>query len=559
MGVAAFLMMACCPSGLAALAGEHPKVDRQARVHELQDALAKPLSPGSVAMLIEYGDAPEAQERLGAALRDPRSETRAAAARAVNVLGVGGSMPDLLGALEAEKDMDAAREELRAVAALGGPSTDPALFAAASRLRGDLIGALTDVLARRWDISPELRIEDKTPKLHQMSGPRGSAAGRASVTLAAMAALRAKDDALLEVVLRVARTTNTDVDTGMLRDGIQMEVPRIQEAACWHLGLIDPERLPSELKEEVKATASGDTASSFACELAARIVGRPVVERVDWMASLDQEGAKRVPVAPVVLRHLTPGERKTLSQARTGAADSLDKYLERIKSQESHPPKVRAEHGRARKGPIVRLLDLTGFPRGFVPDVLVATGCAGTPPEKWGGAEIAYGRDGRPRTVAFIAGLESLGKCQLATRLLLMSALAPSSGTGEPGDKQIVLVRLDRDFLECSASGSTGGSGSEEKPLVVGGQIREPKKTRTVNPLYPESAKRDRAEGLVVLEATLNISGCVSGLAVVKSAHPALNAAALRAVSDWRYTPTLLDGQPVPVIMTVTVNFRLSY
>jgi protein TonB len=45
---------------------------------------------------------------------------------------------------------------------------------------------------------------------------------------------------------------------------------------------------------------------------------------------------------------------------------------------------------------------------------------------------------------------------------------------------------------------------------------------------------------------------------VLSSAHPALNLAAIQAVSGWRFSPTLVNGQPVPVIMTVTVNFTLK-
>jgi TonB family protein len=552
------LMIVCSLPPLTAPAEERAKGDVKTSTEELQQALAKPLSPGSVAMLVDYGATSETQKRLVGALQDTRPETRAAGARVVNVLGANALVPELLRALEAEKDRDAAGEELRGLAVLGGPRWDSALFAAASRLRGELIGGLADVFARRWNGGPEARAGGSpSPRVDPQTGLRGSAAGSASLTQAVVGAIRAKDEALLEVALRVAQTTKTDVDPGALSTGLQIEVPRFRETVCWHIALIDPERLPSDVKEKVTSSAD-DTGSSFACEVAARVLGRPAREMGDWMTKLGEEGTKRVPIVPVVLMHLTPGERQMLSQARTGTADQLDRYLER-KSPEPPLPRERSAHSPAEEPALGRLLDLTGFPRGFVADVLATTGCGHTPSEDWAAAEVSYGEDGRPRAMSPMAGLEGREKCQRAARLLLRTSLAPAHGTTELGGKLVVLVRLDRDFVECSASRTIGQWSGEEWPRAVGGQIREPKKTRNVSPVYPESAKREHKQGVVILEAVVSPSGCITSLEVIRSAHPALNAAAMRAASDWRYTPTLLDGRPVPVIMTITVNFRLSY
>ena len=63
---------------------------------------------------------------------------------------------------------------------------------------------------------------------------------------------------------------------------------------------------------------------------------------------------------------------------------------------------------------------------------------------------------------------------------------------------------------------------------------------------------------MVVLESVVSAAGCVMDVAVLRSLHPGLDYAALLAVSKWRFTPTLLGGQPVAVIVTVTVNFTLQ-
>jgi periplasmic protein TonB len=94
-------------------------------------------------------------------------------------------------------------------------------------------------------------------------------------------------------------------------------------------------------------------------------------------------------------------------------------------------------------------------------------------------------------------------------------------------------------------------------PVRVGGKIKEPKKLKNVAPEYPDIAKQARVQGVVVLEAIIDPSGRVDNVRVLRGI-PLLNEAAVNAVRRWVYSPTLLNGVPVPVIMTVTVNFTLG-
>jgi protein TonB len=91
----------------------------------------------------------------------------------------------------------------------------------------------------------------------------------------------------------------------------------------------------------------------------------------------------------------------------------------------------------------------------------------------------------------------------------------------------------------------------------VGGDVREPRKIQDVTPVYPDLALRAHVEGIVIIEATIDTRGRVIDAKVLRGV-PVLDDAALEAVRKWVYTPTLLDGVPTPVIMTVTVNFRLK-
>jgi TonB family protein len=94
-------------------------------------------------------------------------------------------------------------------------------------------------------------------------------------------------------------------------------------------------------------------------------------------------------------------------------------------------------------------------------------------------------------------------------------------------------------------------------PVRVGGNIRPPSKIHDVRAEYPPEAQQARVSGIVILEATVDPDGSVSNARVLRGV-PMLNDAAVNAVREWRYEPTLLNGVAVPVIMTVTVNFTLS-
>jgi len=108
--------------------------------------------------------------------------------------------------------------------------------------------------------------------------------------------------------------------------------------------------------------------------------------------------------------------------------------------------------------------------------------------------------------------------------------------------------------------GVVGGLPDAPPPVEavrVGGNIKEPRKLKNVPPTYPEIAKQARVQGIVILECTIDPQGRVQNVKVLRGI-PLLDQAAIDAVKQWVYTPTLLNGVPVPVIMTVTVNFKLS-
>jgi TonB family protein len=93
-------------------------------------------------------------------------------------------------------------------------------------------------------------------------------------------------------------------------------------------------------------------------------------------------------------------------------------------------------------------------------------------------------------------------------------------------------------------------------PIRVGGSIPPPQKIKDVRPVSPAEWQRQAggAEGIVTIDLTLGEDGRVRD-AVVTHSIPVLDGAALDAVRQWEYRPTVVNGKPVPVVLTVTVNF----
>ena len=94
----------------------------------------------------------------------------------------------------------------------------------------------------------------------------------------------------------------------------------------------------------------------------------------------------------------------------------------------------------------------------------------------------------------------------------------------------------------------------EGDALRVGGEIKAPVKIKDVRPVYPPIAREAGVTGVVIIEVRIGADGSVEEAHVLKSI-PLLDQAALDAVKQWEFVPTLLNGAPVPIMMTVTVNF----
>lgn len=95
------------------------------------------------------------------------------------------------------------------------------------------------------------------------------------------------------------------------------------------------------------------------------------------------------------------------------------------------------------------------------------------------------------------------------------------------------------------------------KVIRIGGALVAPKLLHKVQPIYPEVAALARLQGVVILEAQVDVNGMVKEVKVLRGT-PLLDEAAMAAVRQWRYQPLLFNGVPTEFILTVTVNFSLK-
>ena len=145
--------------------------------------------------------------------------------------------------------------------------------------------------------------------------------------------------------------------------------------------------------------------------------------------------------------------------------------------------------------------------------------------------------------------------------------VGPPVTVGEPSDLPIDVDAPPPCFSDCD--GPTGpprgnglddsgtGPGTDGTPVRISSGIKEPRRVVYVPPIYPEIARSARVESTVILDCTIDRDGRVIDARVLRG-HPLLDEAALAAVRRWVYMPTLLNGVPVPVLMTVTVRFVIQ-
>jgi TonB family protein len=201
---------------------------------------------------------------------------------------------------------------------------------------------------------------------------------------------------------------------------------------------------------------------------------------------------------------------------------------------------------------------------------ITVTGCASPPNADVDAAKAALDKAATDRASQYAA--ESLKAAQDARAALDVELKAQDDKWFKSYDKTKELAVAAKAAGDKAAADAVAGKAkadavaAKEKadaaararariaPVRIGGQIKPPTKIKDVKPVYPAIAQSARVAGAVTIEATIGFDGKVVDAKVVHSI-PLLDQAALDAVRQWEYSPTLLNGVPVSVLVTVTIKF----
>jgi TonB family protein len=524
------------------------------------------LTPGRLALMARSPD----QALLFALRRGVISGEpglRAVAARIVAVARVQDLAPQLITAISAETEDAVVAEMVRALTAIGTPEALAGVNARADRLGPVSAPVFADWLART---SPD-QLEQRLPRLAAAAGREGSEALAIAVHRAS-AATPASAGRLLNAwmrgvpgdrwpeILRGLPIESIDRDRAIvLLESLASERAEIREGTIWQTlsWLLWGGRVPRSLVDAILSPPAGkDPAARTAFES----LGRDIVQRaVQRQMTADRSEALRssaraitrfTPSLNGLSTVLTPGENTALREGLGLAPGGSGEVRVPVPPRDTNVPKG-STLGIAFRTPEV-------FWPGVLSSILAEAKCVTTESFVAGVVSLTYRDDGRPAASGALPGSLQVG-CRDALDALARLTVADPAIQLARGNEDILLLPLQRDFVEC-----TDGAVSSPPVRIAalsaaqGDTVIAPKKVRDVVPSYPLSAQSSKQLGVVLMRAVISRRGCVQALTVAQSAGRTLDFEALKAVSQWRYSPATVRDQPVAVSMTIAVSFSTN-
>jgi TonB family protein len=514
--------------------------------------LERPLSPGSVVVLLDFMELPEAQVRWREALKSDDADVRGAAGRALHAAALPDLVPDLAAALAVEKDVPVATELIRAISASGTAEQDGGLLEAASRfptlrpLVGNLIGRRRGLSA--LGLLARFRTIDDDEEGRRALVRAAARGGREGLTEAGRVVLEQEDPAGWAAIWDAAHLCGR-IDPALVVASVQAKEPRIRALTYWFLAAelamgklgrttcqdlraaID--RIPVQKPLPISLDAVyWERQAAFAQELFKRAKGRKPVEDLVWARTLPMR-------APVMRPWPLPGPTGAVSRYLTAAERAALVKNDFLSARTAGDPSFISERESFALGPRPYRPPVAPreFPKGYAVGVSAILGCDAKSAGMIG-AEVDYDVAGRPSTVV-VDDVKAAPECVRAGRLLLRSSffspyINSVESTGqqpEPAHEHVRLV-LDPDLM----------------PEVT----TAPEQIEFARGIPPGGGPK----GLVYLEFVIGTRGGVSNVQVIRGLSKERDAAAITLVSQWRFKPALRDGVAVATLASGRVSFR---
>lgn len=495
-------------------------------------------------VLLSTRPAAERTAPLGAALTAEDPRVRAAAARVVAATAARELWGTLSQALFKESDPLAGAEQAHAMLLLQGASIAAVVETHARRIGGAALVAYIEWLAGH----DPARL---AAALSVLPDGAGAGAGRRNSGLdrAVIRAASSGSPVRFEVLLAWSRVAPVDSWRSVLQGSLRLEpdLRAAEEALAAALGSDRPHIREETVWFLIEALAGGNSPPHALLASSPRpstindweAYGREVLYRHAYRAAPVDASAFLVSARSI---HRLRAVRRLNVLSPLEAAE----VQRRVPNLQTGPPSLNFD-----RTPTVRTVQV--WAEGLVSELAKSGDCQISNRMVAGMAGVTFHSDGRPKRIEIDRGQLS-DRCVPVLQALAMTTRAEADHPVAEDQQQWIILPLSQSSVACmdrmvEATGVVGRDAGD-------GLITTPRKTRDVKPVYPESMLRARRGGMVILEATLSDTGCTRDLRVVKSSGAdALDVAGLLAVSQWLFEPTRLNGAPIPVRMTVTVNF----
>lgn len=493
-------------------------------------------------------DAATVERALRPALASPDALVRATAARVASVRDLEALAPVLRDVLARESDFAAAREQIRAVILLGDESDVDLAITAAAKFPPHADAVVADAVGRRGGAFAINTYLEKLRKLRDVTSGGNfferavwGSPGLVAPTSARLLILN--DERGFAALLDALLEAGWSLPPGEAVKALASRSEEIRNDTAWFLArgyAADGSRIKEPLRGALLAERS-DPASdreAFARELLRRILGAKADENPRWTTWLgtSEADALLMKAEPALFTYFTTDEFKQ----RESRCKSLPVYC---------PVPRRGE--RTIPSQDVRQPDFSlpgTLPPGLASQLFRRSAC------EWigvGGATVD--RAGRVKTVDL---KDVAGGCRDLLAAILKLSYATNASLASSTSTDAILLARARGSDPCIDEALDPG-----QVRRVGGEVVAPVVRKRVEPKFPESVRRQMPQNshvLVIIEAVITREGCVRSINLVRqSPYPALNGAAVTAISQWKFEPGRLAGKPVDTIFNLTVNFKL--